>query len=109
MSSYGGFWISTAIILTPGGFEIESQYATTGDFYTAFGFYIFGWFIFTFILWLCTLKSTVAFSSLLLTVWCTYILLGCGYLDAPSNGGVPNAGLVKAGGATGVVAAFLAW
>ena len=24
LSSYGGFWISFAIILTPGGFEIES-------------------------------------------------------------------------------------
>ena len=26
LSSFGGFWIAIAIILTPGGFEIESSY-----------------------------------------------------------------------------------
>ena len=29
LSSYGGFWISFAILLTPGGFEIESQLEET--------------------------------------------------------------------------------
>jgi succinate-acetate transporter protein len=28
LSSYGGFWISYAIILTPGGFEIINSIAT---------------------------------------------------------------------------------
>jgi len=31
LSSYGGFWIGTAIILTPGGFQIQSSYSTIGD------------------------------------------------------------------------------
>merc|ERR1711939_625311 len=31
LSSYGGFWIGTAIILTPGGFEIEETLITDND------------------------------------------------------------------------------
>lgn len=42
LSSYGGFWISFGIILTPGGFEIESQLAAVGAnaFYDEFGLYL---------------------------------------------------------------------
>jgi succinate-acetate transporter protein len=41
LSSYGGFWIGLAIILIPGGFEIEEAYGgATFDFYAAFGFYV---------------------------------------------------------------------
>jgi hypothetical protein len=39
LSSYGGFWIGTAIILTPGGFNIVSAYEGTG-FDDVFGFYL---------------------------------------------------------------------
>ncbi|KAF2718412.1 hypothetical protein K431DRAFT_306088 [Polychaeton citri CBS 116435] len=113
LSSYGGFWIGLAIILTPGGFRIESTYAQEqdlGQFYAALGLYIMGWFIFTFLLWLCTLKSTLAFNSLLLTVWIAFICLGAAYMDARNNAEfAPNTGLLRAGGAFGIVAAFLAW
>ncbi|KAK3678830.1 Accumulation of DYads [Recurvomyces mirabilis] len=110
LSSYGGFWIGTAILLTPGGFDIAGQYSTTGDFYAAFAFYLIGWFIFTFMLWLCTLKSTVAFSSLLFFVWLTFLFLFIAYLGAQTNGtGMPTVGWVRAGGATGIIAAFIAW
>ena len=43
LSSYGGFWIGTAIILTPGGFEIISQLETAGgapNFLNSFGIYL---------------------------------------------------------------------
>lgn len=30
LSSYGGFWISFAILLTPGGFEIEANIEELG-------------------------------------------------------------------------------
>jgi len=77
--------------------------------YTAFGLYILGWFIITFVLWTCTLKSTVAFSSLFLFVWLTFLFLGIAYIQAQNHGGVPPVGLTHAGGATGIIAAFLAW
>lgn len=44
LSSYGGFWISFAITLTPGGFEIvQSLTASNGtetEFYNSFGFFL---------------------------------------------------------------------
>ena len=45
LSSYGGFWLSFAIILTPGGFQIEEIYDSTegqgaAAFRNAFGYYL---------------------------------------------------------------------
>jgi succinate-acetate transporter protein len=113
-----------AIILIPGGFQVESAYATPIDFYQAFALYvspailpatrisskIFGWFIFTFLLWILTIRSTLAFSSLFFMVWITFICLGVAYLDARNTpDGHPHHGLTVAGGAFGIVAAFIAW
>jgi len=111
LSSYGGFWLSFAIILTPGGFEIESALETSATdhsrFLNSFGLYLMGWFIFTFILLLCTLRSTVAFFSLFFTLDIAFLLLGIGYLEASPL--KPQSGCIKAGGLFGLLAAFLAW
>ena len=41
LASYGGFWISFAIILTPGGFRIvESLGGEKADFINSFGFFL---------------------------------------------------------------------
>jgi succinate-acetate transporter protein len=45
LSSYGGFWISFAIVLTPGGFNIESALVTadkgsTSMFDNSFGLFL---------------------------------------------------------------------
>lgn len=40
LSSFGGFWIAIAIILTPGGFEIESSYDSL-EFNHAFSLFLF--------------------------------------------------------------------
>lgn len=66
-----------------------------------------GWFIFTFLLLLCTLRSTVAFFSLFFTLDLAFLCLGIGYLENSSGG--PNGNLIKAGGVFGILAAFLAW
>ena len=41
-SSYGGLWLSFAIILTPGGFNIVEILSEEGpdQFYDSFGFYL---------------------------------------------------------------------
>jgi len=106
LSSYGGFWISFAIVLTPGGFDIAAAY-TGNDFVYAFGFFLFGWFIFTFILLICTLRSTVAFFLLFFFLDITFLLLAIGYI-LPVDG-APNAKIIKAGGLFGLLAAFAAW
>lgn len=45
LSSYGGFWISLAITLTPGGFRIEEELIAADHgspimFYSSFGLYL---------------------------------------------------------------------
>lgn len=44
LSSYGGFWLAFAIVLTPGGFEIQETLTTAdGDetmFYNSFGLFL---------------------------------------------------------------------
>jgi len=109
LSSYGGFWISFAIVLTPGGFQIVSNLGgpTNPLFLDSFGFFLMGWFIFTFLLLICTLKSTVAFFSLFFTLDLAFLCLGIGYLDRVD--GAPRIGAIKAGGVFGILAAFLAW
>jgi succinate-acetate transporter protein len=112
LSSYGGFWLSFAVVLTPGGFEIVSSYSAAGagvnDFNSAFGFFLMGWFIFTTILLICTLRSTVAFFLLFFFLDLAFLLLGIGHLRA-SDAGVPQPNTIKAGGYFGLFAAFMAW
>jgi len=109
LSSYGGFWFSFAIILTPGGFGIVSALGgpTNDQFLNSFGFFLMGWFIFTTILLFCTLRSTVMFFLLFFWLDLAFLLLGIGYLQ--HSGGAPNAGCIKAGGFFGLLAAFWAW
>jgi succinate-acetate transporter protein len=108
LSSYGGFWISFAIVLTPGGFQIEDAYVTAGQsFDYAFGFFLFGWFIFTFILLLCTLRSTVAFFLLFFFLDMAFLLLAIGYIVG--GGAATNVKCIKAGGYFALFAAFAAW
>jgi succinate-acetate transporter protein len=107
LSSYGGFWIAFGIVLTPGVFEIEEILVKSGDFYNSFGLFLMGWFIFTFLLFLCTLRSTVAFCFLFFTLDMAFMLLGIGYLQADASG--PQESCIVAGGAFGLMAAFAAW
>lgn len=109
LSSYGGFWLSFAIILTPGGFNIRADLEEYGDefFLNSFGLFLFGWFIFNTLLLICTLRSTVAFFSLFFTLDIAFLLLGIGYLQ--HDGTHPHSGCIKGGGYFGLFAAFLAW
>jgi succinate-acetate transporter protein len=111
LSSYGGFWLSFAIVLTPGGFDIVSSYSSPGGdpnaFNNAFGFFLAGWFIFTFLLLICTLRSTVAFFLLFFFLDLTFLFLAVAHLQ--SKAGVAHSGLTKAGGYFGIFSAFMAW
>lgn len=107
LSSYGGFWISYALILTP-SLGVADAYAES-DVNSAIGFFLTGWFIFTTILLLCTLRSTIMFFSLFFTLDLAFLFLFCAEY-ATSNGAANTAvNLQKAGGVFGMLAAFLAW
>lgn len=108
LSSYGGFWLSFGIALTPGGFGIGDAYMTAGDsFDYAFGFFLFGWAIFTLILLICTLRSTVAFFLLFLFLDVAFWCLAIGYITGGGAG--TNVPWIKAGGYFALFAAFAAW
>ncbi|KAI9708833.1 MAG: hypothetical protein M1820_003788 [Bogoriella megaspora] len=89
LSSYGGFWISFAIIFTPGGFNIASALETADNGKP-------------------TMLSTVAFFLLFLTLDMAFLMLSIAYVDLDASGD-PRIGCVKAGGAFGILSAFLAW
>ncbi|KAK2845242.1 hypothetical protein FQN49_005911 [Arthroderma sp. PD_2] len=111
LSSYGGFWISYAIIFTPGGFNIvaniEKANGTTA-LNDVTGFWLMSWWIFTTLCLVCTLKTNIAFFLLFLTLDLAFLFLGVGHLIESSPGKIYTP-LIKTGGFFGILAALLAW
>lgn len=118
LSSYGGFWIAYGILLTPhwnilgkgGPYATEATQAVDpkmGE--SAVGFFLTGWFIFTTILLLCTLRSTVMFFLLFFTLDLAFLMLACGAYANDNNAMEASHKLNQAGGGFGMLAAFLAW
>lgn len=118
LSSYGGFWIAYGILLTPNwnilgkGGPYASDAAAAIDpkmGESAVGFFLTGWFIFTTILLLCTLRSTVMFFLLFFTLDLAFLMLACGAYANDNNAMDASHRLTQAGGGFGMLAAFLAW
>lgn len=101
LSSYGGFWMAWGAIQHP-WFGIKAAYTTKKELSNAVSFFLLGWTVFTFIMMLCTLKSTVAFFSLFFFLEITFLLLTIGDFTG-------KVGVTKAGGVMGILTAFIAW
>lgn len=101
LSSYGGFWMAWASINTP-AFGIASSYEDKAELSHALGFFLLGWTIFTAMLTLCTVKSTLAFSAMFALLTVTFLLLTIGDF-------IRNTNFTRAGGVLGVIVAFMAW
>ncbi|KAF6813784.1 GPR/FUN34 family protein (GPR1/FUN34/yaaH family protein) [Colletotrichum plurivorum] len=112
LSSYGGFWIAYGILLTPNWNIIgeDGPYAANySDHYSAVGFFLTGWFIFTTLLLLCTMRSTVVFFSLFFTLDLAFLFLACENYAANNGAMTAMRNLQICGGTFGMIAAFLAW
>lgn len=109
LTSYGGFWISYGILLTPSWNTLGAEGPYHGDTGSVMGFFLTGWFIFTTILLLCTLKSTVAFFSLFFILDLCFLMLALENFAHDMGNDVAKVNLQKAGGLFGFIAAFLAW
>ncbi|KAF4124940.1 uncharacterized protein GMORB2_3779 [Geosmithia morbida] len=109
LASYGGFWIAYAILLTPAWGITAAEGPYEGDVYNPIGFFLTGWFIFTTLLLLCTLRSTVAFFLLFFTLDIAFLLLACENYANDAGKFETGTALKKAGGFFGFLAAFLAW
>ncbi|RCK54476.1 Accumulation of dyads protein 2 [Candida viswanathii] len=101
-TSYGAFWLSFGAIFIP-AFGIQAAYADDpAQLNQAIGLMSVAWAIFTTLMFLCTLKSTVSFAWALGTLDLTIILLAIGFL-------LDNNKVKQAGGIVGVINAFSGW
>lgn len=96
---FGGFWSSYSFLLMNVG-NIREAYPTLSEYNQVVGFYFLPWCIFSFALWICTLKSTVSLTSLMFFIWFFILLLTI----ATFIGSVP---VFKAGGFFCIFAAIL--
>ncbi|KAG5420246.1 mug86 [Candida metapsilosis] len=102
LTSYGAFWISYAAIFIEAFGISEAYKEDEASMENAIGFFLIGWAIFTFILVLNTLKSTLAFFSLFFFLLLTFLLLAGGAFTG-------RVGATRAGGVFGVITAIIAW
>ncbi|CEJ85371.1 Putative GPR/FUN34 family protein [[Torrubiella] hemipterigena] len=109
LSSYGGFWISYALILVPDFGLLSKTGPYAGKPNNVLGFFLSGWFIFTFLLLMCTLRSTVMFFLLFFTLDLAFLFLATSEFAADMGNADASLALQKTGGFFGFLAAFLAW
>ncbi|KAI9320775.1 GPR1/FUN34/yaaH family-domain-containing protein [Dichotomocladium elegans] len=101
-SSYGGFWLSYAIIFIPGA-NIQGAYAGHADLLAhSLGIYLTAWAIFTAIMLVACHRSSIGMISLFFCLTITFILLAAA--DFYGNGKVKIAG-----GSFGIITAVIAW
>jgi succinate-acetate transporter protein len=101
-SSYGAFWISYALIFIPGTGILTAYETVATETHNAVAFFLLAWFIFTFCMFLASLRSTVALASLFFFLDLTFMLLMIGQFKNDVD-------VTKAGGAFGIVTAAIAY
>ncbi|MHB1953582.1 MAG: acetate uptake transporter [Sulfobacillus sp.] len=90
--SYGAFWWSFALFAHYFGSTVPASFI---------GWYLFVWGIFTFYMWVATLKTTMALQLVFLALWITFVLLAIGAWGLPS--------MTIVGGYMGLITAILAF
>ncbi|KAI9473019.1 hypothetical protein LPJ78_002704 [Coemansia sp. RSA 989] len=102
-SSFGGFWMSYAVIISP-GFDVLPTLTDAGGTAKehALGIFLLSWVIMTFIFFLATLRTNLGLCLLFAFLDITFILLCAGDWT-----GTPR--VTKAGGYMGLFTALIAW
>ncbi|KAJ5263127.1 hypothetical protein N7497_008629 [Penicillium chrysogenum] len=107
--SYGAYWITFSLIST---FDTADATKNIADSVcrneTLMGLFMLAWFIFTTLMLVCTLRSSLAMFSLFFFLDMNYLLLGISHIQCSSHGEIIVA-VQKAGGVFGLLAAFSAW
>lgn len=100
LTSYGAFWLSYAAINIK-AFGIVEGYADDMDsFHNAVGFFLLAWGLFTLMLTMATVKSTLGFFLLFFFLSITFFLLAAGEFTLKTS-------VSRAGGVVGVITGFL--
>ncbi|KAF4977317.1 hypothetical protein FZEAL_6140 [Fusarium zealandicum] len=109
LSSYGGFWIAYGILLTPPWSILDKEGPYQGDTGSVMGFFLTGWWIFTTLMLICTLKSSVAFFCLFFAADLCFLMLACESYATDLGNAAAQSALQQAAGFFGFLASFLAW
>ncbi|KAH9811210.1 GPR1/FUN34/yaaH family-domain-containing protein [Melampsora americana] len=104
-SSYGGFWISFGMIFWPqsGILAAYNSPEKTIQLENALGLYLITWFIFTFIMLVASLRTSLALVALFFFLDLTFLILAMGKFYPETTS------ITKAGGVFGLITAFIAW
>jgi len=101
-SSYGAFWMSFATIFWPSS-GIITSYTSADELDNALGIYLITWFMFTAMMTLGALRKNAGFIALFVCLSITFLLL------AVSKFTHGNVTINTAGGAFGIITAFIAY
>jgi uncharacterized protein len=99
-SSYGGFWLALGAVFVP-VFGIAAAYPPAA-LHTALAFFLLGWTIFTFIMFLGTFRSTMGLIAVFFFLLLTFIALTIAEFSGVAIWG-------QIGGWLGIITAALAW
>jgi len=100
-TSYGAFWLSFATLYIPGS-GILDAYKDPSELDSALAIYLITWFMFTFFMFIASLKKNIGLVSLFGFLTLTFLMLAIGAFTS-------NLSCHKAGGALGVVTALIAF
>lgn len=100
-SSYGAFWMALGAVFVP-GFGIAAAYTHAADLHTALAFFLLGWTAFTFLMFIGTLRSTMALIAVFFVLFLTFTALTIGEFGGGATWG-------QIGGWLGIITAILAW
>ncbi|MBE3559001.1 MAG: acetate uptake transporter [Ktedonobacteraceae bacterium] len=99
-SSYGAFWLSFAVIFIPGTGVLDAL-TKANMLHPALGIYLLAWAIFTFLMFLGSLRINMATIAVFGLLTLTFLALGVGEFV---GGGLP-----MIGGYLGILTALAAW
>jgi succinate-acetate transporter protein len=101
-ASYGAFYLSYAAIQMD-SFGIVSAYGDDeGQLFTALGFWALGWFIFTSLMTVCTIRATWPLFTMFASIAVTLLLIVVGYL-------CPSEMCIRVSGGTAIFGACVGW
>lgn len=90
--SYGAFWWSFALFAHYFGAAVPASFV---------GWYLFVWGVFTFYMWVATLRTNMALQLVFLALWLTFVLLAIGAWGV--------SGMTVVGGYLGLITAIFAF